>query len=107
MLIALANFLRSTHSSPSSVSAGRSAVNHSGAKNRLPSRDTNASPSQYARTPSSFSLIHQPVGSWSTSHLCASRIGGAVSFLFAALDLPVDLLLDLALGLLLAPALDC
>src|SRR6478736_1914742 len=28
--------------------------------------------------PSSFSLIHQPVGSWSVSHLCARRTGGAV-----------------------------
>src|SRR5262249_3581482 len=78
MLLVFWNFLRSTHSPPASVWAGRSAVNQSGATNRLPSRDTNASPSQYARTPSSFSLIHQPVGSWSSSHLCASRIGGAV-----------------------------
>src|SRR4051794_25738421 len=36
------------------------------------------SPSQYARMPSSFSLIHQPVGSWSVSHLCASNTGGAL-----------------------------
>src|SRR5262249_18432284 len=94
MLVVRWNCLRPTHSSPSSVSAGRSSMNQSGAKNLLPSRDTNASPSQYARIPSSFSLIHQPVGSWLFSHLCASSTGGAAPPVVT----PVDALPCCALG---------
>src|SRR5262245_43310902 len=38
----------------------------------------NCLPSQYARTPSSFSLIHQPVTVVTLSHVSASSKGGGV-----------------------------
>ncbi len=43
-----------------------------------PWRERNCSPSQKARTPSSFSLIHQPEMSAAPSHLWASITAGAV-----------------------------
>src|SRR5437660_8382730 len=79
MLVVRWNCFLPTHNSPSSVSAGRSLTNHSGATKRFPNRLTKFSPSQYALIPSSFSLIHQLVGSWSVSHLCANRIGGLLA----------------------------
>src|SRR5215470_7582659 len=78
MLTARANFLRPAHSSPSSGTRGKLATNQSGAWNRLPSLEIRRAPSQYARTPSSFSLIHHPVRSATLSQGCASKIGGAV-----------------------------
>src|SRR5262249_23604592 len=40
-------------------------------------RDRNCLPSQYARTPSSFSLIHHPVGSASPSQTWARSTGSS------------------------------
>ena len=80
MLTVRWNALRPIHSSPSSgTPAGRPSMNQSGAWNRLPWRERNCLPSQYARTPSSFSLIHQPDRSAALSQVSASSSGGPAS----------------------------
>lgn len=58
------NSPRPIHSSPSSAkSRGSCSRNHRGAFHSFPRRDQSRCPSHSARTPSSFSLIHQSVGS--------------------------------------------
>lgn len=58
------NAPRRIHSSPSRhTSCGNASLHHAGQFQVLPRRDQSCSPSQYARTPSSFSLHHHPVGS--------------------------------------------
>ncbi len=77
ILTASLNFPRPTNSSPSSGRAGSPALNHAGAWKMLPPRERKCSPSQMARTPSSFSDIHQPSGRMVLSQFFAS-IGGFV-----------------------------
>ena len=70
---------RPNHNSPSSVCGGNFAINHGGALTLLPLRNRKAFPSQYARTPSSFSLMRYGAGSISSLATRASNSGGAMA----------------------------
>jgi hypothetical protein len=74
ILTVFENYFLPTHSSPSRLTVfGSPSVKNAGTSYFFPFRDMNVTPFQYQRTPSSFSLIHQPVGSVrSCSQVCAS-----------------------------------
>lgn len=77
ILDAYSNRPRPIQSSPSrTISRGKVCKNHGGAFHTCPFRDQRWRPSHHARTPSSFSLIHQPVGSFCMRSVVSSRLLG-------------------------------